>query len=92
MPFSFGKKTYLRKFGSRREVIDGVAYCTSGKLTADCLELKPNGKIISRRRSAEAKKRIETQSPFITSEKAWKVRYERLLAKLASESKGVADV
>ena len=28
-------KQYCRKFGNRREVLDGISYCTTGKLTAD---------------------------------------------------------
>ena len=50
MPFEQDGNVYCRKFGSRREVLDGVAFCTSGKLTADRLEER-GGKIISRKRS-----------------------------------------
>ena len=54
---------YCRKFGSRREVVDGVAYCTTGKLTADRLEER-DGKIISRKRSELGKVRYASKNPF----------------------------
>ena len=54
---------YIRKVGSRQEVWDKVVYCTSGKLTRDCLEER-NGKIISKRRSQMGKKRFSDGSVF----------------------------
>ena len=54
---------YCRKFGNRREVLDGIAYCTTGKLTADRLEDR-NGKIISKRRSELGKQRYASKNPF----------------------------
>ena len=54
---------YCRKFGNRREVLDGIAYCTTGKLTADRLEER-NGKIISKKRSELGKKRYASKNPF----------------------------
>ena len=54
---------YCRKFGSRREVVDGVSYCTTGKLTADRLEER-DGKIISRKRSELGKVRYASKNPF----------------------------
>ena len=56
-------KQYCRKFGNRREVLDGIAYCTTGKLTADRLEER-NGKIISKKRSELGKKRYANKNPF----------------------------
>ena len=56
-------KQYCRKFGNRREVLDGIAYCTTGKLTADRLEER-NGKIISKKRSELGKKRYASKNPF----------------------------
>ena len=63
MPFEQDGSVYCRKFGSRREVLDGVAYCTSGKLTADRLEER-GGKIISRKRSELGKVRYAEKNPF----------------------------
>ena len=54
---------YCRKFGNRREVIDGVAYCTTGRLTADRLEER-DGKIISKTRSEQGKTRYASKNPF----------------------------
>ena len=54
---------YVRKIGTRLEVYDGVAYCTAGKLTKDCLEKRGN-KIISKRRSALGKQRFQKKNPF----------------------------
>ena len=54
---------YIRKIGSRQEVWDRVVYCTSGKLTRDCLELKGD-KIISKRRSALGKQRYSKGNVF----------------------------
>ena len=59
---------YIRKIGSRREVWDRVVYCTSGKLTRDCLELKGD-KIISKRRSALGKQRYSKGDVFKKKEK-----------------------
>ena len=56
-------KQYCRKFGNRREVLDGIAYCTTGKLTTDRLEER-NGKIISKKRSELGKKRYANKNPF----------------------------
>ena len=56
-------RQYCRKFGNRREVLDGIAYCTTGKLTADRLEER-NGKIISKKRSELGKKRYASKNPF----------------------------
>ena len=63
MVFVYEGKQYCRKRGSRREVLDGIAYCTSGSLTAENLELRGD-KIISKRRSEKAKERYAKQNPF----------------------------
>ena len=63
MPFEQDGNVYCRKFGNRREVLDGVAYCTSGKLTADRLEER-GGKIISKKRSEMGKARYAEKNPF----------------------------
>ena len=63
MPFEQDDKVYCRKFGNRREVLDGVAFCTSGKLTADRLEER-GGKIISKKRSEQGKVRYAEKNPF----------------------------
>ena len=62
---------YCRKFGSRREVVDGVAFCTTGKLTADRLEER-DGKIISRKRSELGKVRYASKNPFKGKQKTQK--------------------
>ena len=67
-------KRYLRKVGSRQEVWDEVVYCTSGRLTKDDLERRPNGKIISKRRSAQGKERYKTKIPFLDSYRRTKAR------------------
>ena len=56
-------RQYCRKFGNRREVLDGISYCTTGKLTADRLEER-NGQIISKKRSELGKKRYASKNPF----------------------------
>ena len=63
MVFVYEGKQYCRKRGSRREVLDGIAYCTSGSLTAENMELRGD-KIISKRRSEKAKERYAKQNPF----------------------------
>ena len=63
MPFVFEDKQFVRKRGSRREVLDGICFCTSGGLVADQLEDR-NGKIISKRRSAMGKERYASKNPF----------------------------
>ena len=63
MPFVIEEQQFVRKRGNRREVLDGVAYCTSGGLCAHDLEER-NGKIISKKRSAMGKKRYASKNPF----------------------------
>ena len=63
MPFVHEDTQYVRKRGSRREVLDGICYCTSGGLVAEMLEER-NGKIISKKRSAVGKQRYTTKNPF----------------------------
>ena len=63
MPFVHEENQFVRKRGNRREVLDGVCYCTSGGLTADCLEEK-GGKIISKKRSKMGRERYATKNPF----------------------------
>ena len=68
MPFVHEKKQFVRKRGNRREVLDGICYCTSGGLTADCLEER-GGKIISKKRSKMGRERYATKNPFKADEK-----------------------
>ena len=63
MPFILAEQQFVRKRGNRREVLDGVAYCTSGGLCAADLEER-NGKIISKKRSAMGKQRYAEKNPF----------------------------
>mgnify|MGYP000167092121 CR=1 FL=1 len=63
MPFVYEEQQYVRKRGNRREVLDGIAYCTSGGLCAADLEER-NGKIISKKRSAMGKQRYAVKNPF----------------------------
>ena len=63
MPFVIEEQQFVRKRGNRREVMDGVCYCTSGGLCAADLEER-NGKIISKKRSAMGKQRYATKNPF----------------------------
>ena len=71
MPFVHEENQFVRKRGNRREVLDGVCYCTSGGLTADCLEEK-GGKIISKKRSKMGRERYATKNPFKSDEKEGK--------------------
>ena len=75
MPFVNEGKQYVRKRGNRREVLDRVAFCTSGGLTFDCLEEK-NGKIISKRRSQMGRERYATKNPFKAEEKKEEAKVE----------------
>ena len=63
MPFIIEEQQFVRKRGNRREVLDGIAFCTSGGLCAADLEER-NGKIISKKRSAMGKKRYASKNPF----------------------------
>ena len=87
MPFVHEETQYVRKRGNRREVLDRVAYCTSGGLTFDCLEEK-NGKIISKRRSQMGRERYATKNPFKAEEKKEEVKAE---AKPKKVKKAVAE-
>lgn len=55
---------YVRKYGDRQSVYDGVCYCTTGGLTKENLE-KRGARIISKRRSALGKLRYKEKNPFI---------------------------
>ena len=68
MPFTHEGNQFVRKRGNRREVLDGICYCTSGGLTADCLAER-GGKIISKKRSQMGRERYATKNPFKTEEK-----------------------
>lgn len=68
MPFVYEDTQYVRKRGSRREVLDGICYCTSGGLLAEHLEDR-NGKIISKKRSAMGRERYAEKNPFKVEEK-----------------------
>ena len=63
MPFVIEEQQFVRKRGNRREVLDGICYCTSGGLCAADLEER-NGKIISKKRSAMGKERYAAKNPF----------------------------
>ena len=67
MAFTVDGKTFCRKRGDRREVVDGIAYCTSGGLTADRLEER-DGKIVSKRKSEQGRTRYKNNNPFKKSE------------------------
>ena len=88
MPFVHEETQYVRKRGNRREVLDRVAYCTSGGLTFDCLEEK-NGKIISKRRSQMGRERYATKNPFKAEEKKEEVKQAE--AKPKKVKKAVAE-
>lgn len=47
---------YTQRIGSRRQVMSGTAHHTSGGLTKKDLMLNKRGRIVSRRKSAAAKK------------------------------------
>ena len=66
MVFVYEGAQYCRKRGNRAEVLDGIAYCTSGGLCADDLERRGD-KIVSKRRSKSAKERYQ-ESVFETGE------------------------
>ena len=61
--FIHEKNEYLRKVGSRDEVWNGIAYCTSGKLTKQDL-IQKNGKLISKKRSMLGTERFKRKNPF----------------------------
>ena len=73
MPFVYEDTQYVRKRGSRREVLDGICYCTSGGLLAEHLEDR-NGKIISKKRSAMGRERYAEKNPFKVEEKQEEVK------------------
>ena len=60
-------KEYVRKTGTRQEVVDGTVYCTSGGLKQDDLEVRGR-RIISKKRSALGKRRFEKRNPFVREE------------------------
>ena len=91
MPFVNEGKQYVRKRGNRREVLDRVAFCTSGGLTFDCLEEK-NGKIISKRRSQMGRERYATKNPFKAEEKQEEVKAEVKQAEDVEDEKVPAPV
>ena len=62
--FEYEGTVYVRKYGNRREVWDGTAYMTSGKLQKVDIELK-GGKLISKRRSQRGKERFKAKNPFV---------------------------
>ena len=57
-------KEYVRKVGTRQEVVDGIVYCTSGGLKLDDLEVGGR-KIVSKKRSALGRQRFEAKNPFV---------------------------
>lgn len=57
---------YVRKVGTRQEVVDGTVYCTSGGLTQDELEVR-GSRIISKKRSALGKARFQQRNPFVAA-------------------------
>ena len=67
MVFVYEEKQFCRKRGNRREVLDGVCWCTSGGLVAADLEER-NGKIISKKRSLMGKARYADKNPFVSVE------------------------
>ena len=67
MVFTVDGNTFCRKRGNRREVVDGIAYCTSGGLTADRLEER-DGRIVSKRKSEQGRTRYKNNNPFKKSE------------------------
>ena len=68
MPFVHEGTQFVRKRGNRREVLDGLAYCTSGGLCADDLEEVRDGRIVSKKRAAAGRQRYAEKNPF----KRWK--------------------
>ena len=57
----------IQKRGSRREVWNGSAKMTSGGLTKADLMQKPNGSIVSRRKSAQSKKLFSSNAEIRSS-------------------------
>ena len=54
---------YVRKIGSRENVVAGSHYCTAGGLTKEQLIVR-GAKIISKKRSEMGKARFEKRNPF----------------------------
>ena len=54
---------YCKKCGTRRQVLDGVVFCTSGGLRKEDLEER-GSKIISKKRSRLGKERYAVNNPF----------------------------
>ena len=67
MVFVYEDTQFCRKRGSRREVLDGLCWCTSGGLVATDLEER-DGKIISKKRSRQGKERFKSKNPFTPKE------------------------
>ena len=64
MPFVHKGTQFVRKRGNRREVLDGLAYCTSGGLCASDLEEVRDGRIVSKKRAAAGRQRYAEKNPF----------------------------
>ena len=64
MPFVHKGTQFVRKRGNRREVLDGLAYCTSGGLCAGDLEEVRDGRIVSKKRAAAGRQRYAEKNPF----------------------------
>ena len=90
MPFVSEGTQFCRKRGNRREVLDRVAYCTSGGLTFDCLEEK-NGKIISKRRSQMGRERYAARNPFKAENPKVDVEPKKAKKSAAKPKKAVAQ-
>ena len=64
MPFVHEGAQFVRKRGSRAEVLSGIAFCTSGGLRADDLEEVRDGRIVSKKRAAAGRQRYAEKNPF----------------------------
>ena len=88
MVFVYEDTQFCRKRGSRREVLDGLCWCTSGGLVATDLEER-DGKIISKKRSRQGKERFKTKNPFTPKEEPLDEKEEKPLVRIKKTAKAV---
>jgi len=58
------------KYGSRSEVWNGLALMTRGGLMKDMLIISRTGRIVSKKKSEQARRNYETNNPFKKKKKA----------------------
>lgn len=59
MVYIRGKTAFDAREGSRAQVMHGTTYCTTGGLTKTDLKYNKNGRIVSRRKSADGQKTLK---------------------------------